>query len=708
MKVWTRFPFIRILLPFIGGILLYSVFQLDSVFLPFWVLAPLPFIGVFLFFRGRLASYHFRWIIGAVINVQLLFTGYYLSFLENEKSHHNHFSEIQVDSQPVYTAVLLEAPQKRANSARLFLSVTRVFLDNKVYHVKGKLLAYVAKDSLVDSLTYGTEIMFSQLPDLVRKPANPGEFNYASYLSVKRVYHQVYLARGSYIITGKGKGNIFKAFALNMRARLLSTMQQYGIQGREYAVAAALLIGYDDMLDANQRREYAGAGVVHILCVSGLHVGVVFLIADYLFYFLRKRKKMVWLRPSLIILVIWTYALITGFAPSVLRASLMFSLITVGKSLNRHAHTYNTLAASAFILLVITPGMIYDLGFQLSYAAVGGIVTFQPHIQKIFAPVHVVSKYFWGLISVSVAAQLVTAPLSVYYFHQFPNYFLLANLIAIPLAGVLIYTGVLFIFFSFIPVLGKIVATLLILQIKILNNTVSFVEGLPGAVSKALYLSPISVIVVYFVVIALFLWYLQKNRRWFMAAIFFCVILAADYAFIAIGRANQQLLMVHSVNRHSAISMVSGDSQWVMCDSGLIVNPQLLNYPTESFRVKAGIRHFNLIDFSATNPHNHMLGKSLVFDHGFFQFGNKRGIVLSPLVNLPEIEKTIRLDYVILTSNYKASLRMLQAYFPGATFIADASNAQWKSKKWAEEASKLRLTYYSVRESGAWVQNLNE
>ena len=341
---------------------------------------------------------------------------------------------------------------------------------------------------------------------------------------MNNVFHQVYFGKAAFSATGKIKGNALIKFALGARNRLLETMKQNGISGKEFAVAAALLIGYDDLLDANLRQEYSGAGVVHVLCVSGLHVGIVFLIADGLFFFLRKRKKAVWIRPLLILIVIWIYAVITGLAPSVLRASLMFSLITIGKSMNRQAHTFNTLAASAFILLVINPAMLYDLGFQLSYGAVAGIVAFQPHIRQVFITTNKITGYIWSMINVSVAAQLLVTPISIYYFHQFPNYFLIANLIAIPLSGVLIYTGVVFVFVSFIPILGKITATLVVIQIKLLNNTVALIEGLPGAVSQNLYLSGFATIILYILLFSGFMWYLAEKQTLDLSGIDFVFI----------------------------------------------------------------------------------------------------------------------------------------------------------------------------------------
>lgn len=708
MKIWTRFPFVRLLLPLIAGILVFRFISLPSD-MQVWPLALGCFVLLaFLLVLSENQSFRYKWLFGLVLNAFLVLLGFLLSLSGNQLDYSSHFSKFNQDSKIVYSAWLTEPPTERENSYKFTLQVSRVSVNGKFYPAKGRIIAYAQKDSLVAALDYGTEILFSEIPQPVKAPANPGEFDYARYLSIKNVFHQVYLGKGNFTLTGRQKGTFLKAIALKARNSLLETIQRYGITGREYAVAAALLIGYDDLLDATQRREYSGAGVVHVLCVSGLHVGIVFLIADNLFFFLRKRKKALWIRPSLIIALIWIYALITGLAPSVLRASLMFSMITVGKSLKRQSNTYNTLAASAFLLLIISPGMIYDLGFQLSYGAVFGIVAFQPHIRQLFVTTNKAKEYLWGMINVSLAAQLLVTPLSIYYFHQFPNYFLIANLIAIPLSGILIYTGVIFIFLSIIPFLGKIAAIVVVAEIKILNSSVAFIEGLPGAVSHNIYLSSTATLLLYFLLFSGFMLFISKNRFWLYPVLGLCLLLAADYADTAIRRMNNKMIIVQSINKHTAISFTDGRTQTIVADSNVIAKPELLNYSIDASRIRSGIRKVIYADFSGVSKEKSGIPANLSIKNGFFGFMGKKGVVISPDLKLPSEEKQIEVDYVILTKNARHKLEKLRWNFPGAIFIADASNARRKVTTWAEEAAELGVPFYSARESGAFVVKIEK
>jgi len=386
-----------------------------------------------------------------------------------------------------------------------------------------------------------------------------------------------------------------------------------------------------------------------------------------------------------------------------MRASLMFSLITIGKSMMRKSHTYNTLAASAFILLLINPGVLYDLGFQLSYAAVAGIVTFQPLIRQIYIPGNKIVGYIWDLTCVSIAAQLATAPISIYYFHQFPSYFLLANLIAIPLAGMLIYTGVIFVFLSFIPIFGKIISIILIFQIKFLNASVSFIENLPGAVTHNLFLTPQATLAFYLLLFIGLMWYLQKNKIWIYPAMGICLLLAADFANTAIQRMNNKVFIVQSINKHSVLSFTHGLTQTIVADSAVRSKPAMLNYSTDAFRIESGIREIVYTGFSGVSEERSGIPANLSIKNGFFGFMDKKGIVLSPELKLPSEEKQIEVDYVILTRNVRQKLDKLSRNFPGAIFIADASNARRKVTTWAEEAAELGVPFYAVQESGAFV-----
>lgn len=702
MRIWPKFPFVRLLLPFLAGILIARLWFIDPRLLLAIVFFLLCITG-FLHFSGkRFSAYSRRWMFGMALNIMLILLGMLRFSGFNELRYHNHFSHLISDKAIVWSGIVIDQPASRTNSIRFTIRVDRVFKSDSLFETRGRLMVYIPLDSILP-LSYGDRIVFAEPLSRVREPANPDEFNYARYLANKNVFHQVFIPAGRLLVTGENEGNILQKFAYAARDRFLSIFTRYNISGKEFAVASALLIGYDDMLDPGQRKEFSGAGAMHILCVSGLHVGIIFLLADKLFFFLRRPKSPRFLRPLFIIATIWLYALITGLAPSVMRAALMFSLVAVGGALNRKSHILNTLSASAFILLLINPAMIFEVGFQLSYAAVIGIVVFQPQFKQLYAPVRKLPAYVWDIILVSVAAQLATAPLSILYFHQFPNYFLLANLLVIPLAGVLIYTGVIFVFLSFIPLIGKVAAFVLVWEVKFLSNAVAFIEHLPGAVSRELFLSNLAAIALYVLVLALFGWWVSRRKQWVYIVLISLLLLVSDYARVSIIRSRQQLVVVHQINRGTAISFIQGKQHLLLTDSVLSLSPQKLDYPLQGFKVKAGLRSEPLIRLDSALSNHAML----YLNQGMVLFDDKRFAIVSRKHRLPATGHQLKVDYVILTSNVWYKATELAVYFPGAEFIIDASNSNRRTMQWLEDFREMNVSCYNIRENGAWVLHMD-
>ena len=249
-------------------------------------------------------------------------------------------------------------------------------------------------------------------------------------------------------------------FALKLRKSFINIFENQGISGRNFAVVTALVLGMDDYLDNDTRKEFSSAGAIHILCVSGLHVGVIYMVLNALLFFLKRNKYARALRSLILLIGIWFYAMLTGLAPAVLRAATMFSFVIIGTGIKRKAGVFNSLTVSAFILLLFNPFLIYNVGFQLSYAAVIAIVAIQPTIYQIWQPKNKIADNIWGITTVSVAAQLGTAPLGLFYFHQFPNYFIITNLIAIPLATLILYAGFLSVILSPLTIVAKCITWL--------------------------------------------------------------------------------------------------------------------------------------------------------------------------------------------------------------------------------------------------------
>ncbi|WP_460503889.1 ComEC/Rec2 family competence protein, partial [Hymenobacter agri] len=311
---------------------------------------------------------------------------------------------------------------------------------------------------------YGEVWLIAGHPDPSKPPLNPGEFDYARYLEYRQVYHQQYVHPDQYRVLGMNPPNPFVAISLQAAAQLDAVFRHYITAKREYAVASALVLGIKDDVDLATKQAYTATGTTHIMAVSGLQVGLLFGAMSWLLRKLFGRVKGFQLWSALLgLAVIWSYAFLTGLSASVLRATVMFTIIIIGRTLRRQDSIFNTLGVAAFGLLIWNPFLVADVGFQLSFLAVLSIVYVQPRIAEWLD----VETYFyarrrpwqpkavqwlwkatgwsldkvWQAVALSLAAQVATFGLGLYYFHQFPFSFLFSNLVAVPISSGAVYVG---------------------------------------------------------------------------------------------------------------------------------------------------------------------------------------------------------------------------------------------------------------------------
>jgi competence protein ComEC len=277
-------------------------------------------------------------------------------------------------------------------------------------------------------------------------PFNPHEFDYKSFLASRGIYQQLFTNDDQVKTLGRNKGNGFVQYALSLRQRMVEKYEHYIPDKEASAVASTLILGYKAELSSEVLSAYSQTGTTHVLSVSGMHVGLVFVVLNALLWFLNSTRKLRILRASIIILLIWAYALVTGFSPSVSRAALMLSFYVFGKALNRSSNSYNLVAISAVFLLIYNPFFLLDVGFQLSYLAVLGLIYFYPKFYHLLYVKNKLVDAVWSYVALSCAAQLATFPLAMFYFHQFPVYFLISNLFIVLPVTAIMYLGIAFLF----------------------------------------------------------------------------------------------------------------------------------------------------------------------------------------------------------------------------------------------------------------------
>ncbi|MCH7541342.1 ComEC family competence protein [Patescibacteria group bacterium] len=414
---------------------------------------------------------------------------------------------------------LKEAPIVKDIRIKVVGEVVEVHREGVQLHTTGKVQLYLKSDSVQPDLRYGARILVKSKFYEFEPPASNDQFDYKAYMALKQIHFKMYLREDNWRLLSTSDGISIQGRLIEIRAYLISQFITHGFDGADLGVVSALTLGDKQYLDKDIRGIYAKTGAMHVLAVSGLHVGIIYLIFNYLLQFLMRGPKSGVVKAVILLFLLWTYAAIAGFSPSICRATTMFSFIIIGNAVNRQGQIYNTIFASAFFLLLINPLFIFEVGFQLSYAAVLGIITFQPQIDNWFRFDNLIIKYFWSITAVSIAAQISTFPLAIYYFHQFPGYFFLSNIIVIPAAGAIILLAMLFFSLSLVPVVSQFAGAILLFVVKAMNLSVNMIGGLPGSTIDNLQISWLECILMYVVILSFYGYVKEKQSGYLITTL---------------------------------------------------------------------------------------------------------------------------------------------------------------------------------------------
>lgn len=496
---FSEFPFLRYALFFILGIVFYPVDQMEI-----WV-----FIGIggascliylfMVFVNDHQGRYKFRIILPSLAYVQLFVAGYFFTYQKDIRNDANHLLNSNKDIK-AYIGTVISYDEPKPNSTANRINVKKVF-DGTVWEkVNGEVLIYHRSEQ---GLFAGDLILVSGSPQKIQGPTNPFEFDYRKFMLNQQISHQHFIGN-KFEKLGDLNENPVETFFIGIRSEILEGMDSLIHDREANQVAKAILLGQKKDMDREISDAYVTTGAMHILAVSGLHVGIVY---GFFFLFikpyrLKVKKRIIYL--IIIILLIWGYALLTGMSPSVMRAATMFSLMALAQMKSRNPSIFNAIALSAVILLVYDPYLIYAAGFQLSYLALIGILVIQPLIVRLWSPANRIVDYLWQITAVSFAAQLATFPISAYYFHVFPTYFAIANVVAIPGAFLMMAFGVPFMVLVKVPYVSLALGWITEKIIVLVNSLIFWFQELPGSRISDIYFSS-SFIWVYWLMLSLFI-----------------------------------------------------------------------------------------------------------------------------------------------------------------------------------------------------------
>jgi competence protein ComEC len=513
---WQSIPFLRLLIPFSAGLLVAYQYHLSSALLQ---KLAFFFITVLFIFYIVPKDKKNNWLAMGGLAIQCLLFVFGAAFYQHQDLRNEEgWIGYRYSKNDTILAIIQEPLIKKRKTWKALARIVSVHHQSNWMAATSYILIYIRNDSLASKLETGDEIKFQEPLQNISNNFNAGSFDFVKYCAFQQIYFQVFLPDTA-IIQYKNVAPSLKYYLFKTRTRVLNILKKAIPDKTEQSVAEALLIGYKEDLDRTLVQSYSNTGVVHIIAISGLHLAMIYGLMIYLLKPMGNNKWKNHIRSLIVLSVLWGFSFITGGAAAILRSAVGFTFLLMSKSLGYKNHTLNTIAASAFLLLLYNPFLLWDIGFQLSYAAVLGIVLFNTHIEQWFYFKNKILKMVWQINSITISAQILTLPIVLYQFHQFPNLFLFTNFLVVPLSGIILYAELLVLLVSPFPVLLKWFGGLTGFLIAQMNGIIERTNRLPFALTRNININTAETILLYLLIASVLIWLLYKNAKGFIAAL---------------------------------------------------------------------------------------------------------------------------------------------------------------------------------------------
>jgi competence protein ComEC len=589
----SEIPFFRYIWYYILGILTMIYWPNQPILLFKYSLSLLLVALISFIIYSKKSKNYKHHLAGLLICVFLYFSGILFCYQYQDIYHPHHFSKIESKNLVV---TINETPRLKGDIARFIVIVNSAISKDNNFSTKGKLLLAMRFDTTqIFDLKYGDQLVIKSKFTETEPPYNPAEFNYKRYLTYHNIHHQSFIHLQQTKRTASKKGNPIIGFALDFREQQVEKFRKYLDYKDAQAVASTLILGYRAEIDQQIIDTYSKTGTLHILSVSGMHVAIVVLLIDFLLGFLNRYKHGKLVKLLLMLGLIWFYSLITGLAPSILRAALMLSFVLIGRYKRVKTNTFNIIALAAIIILLNNPLSIMDVRFQLSLLAVLGLIYIYPKIYSIYHAKYKLIDICWQCVSVSIAAQIATTPLSIYYFHQFPVYFMFSNVYMLLPAVIIMYFGIGFLFCSIFPeIIMKGLGFMLNHLIDLTNKGLTLIEQFPYASVTQIWISKTETLLFYTIIILLLssAKHINYLRSAYLLIFIWCI--TSTYSFYS--KINQQNIIFFSLRKNSTVAILKGRT-------ALLITDLESSDPTYQFSVNPYLDSCGIKNITFTNPH---------------------------------------------------------------------------------------------------------
>ena len=648
------------MIPFVAGISISPDLNLIS----FSLLIILWALLLLLEFIGFSSQWSNRKKKGLLIHLLLFTLGINCSF-----GYQDHTGDFDKES---ITVVHLEKLDKTSENYKRYVSILYTKNNDSTWR-KSHCFLYIA--SSIQELKTGAIFVTANSPKSIKPVFNPGSFDFYKYAKQRQIYHTLYINNQRDFVVLSFRKDRLSQFLDETRRWIIHTLKANISDPSEAGLTEALLIGFKEDFDQELQEQYTATGVSHIIAVSGMHLGLIYYTLTILIGLFVSKKKARLIGLSVILPLLWAFALITGASPSVLRSAVVFTILLLGNAMLKKSGSINALLASAFFLLVIQPNLITDIGFQLSYAAVLSIIIFEPMVSRWLYLKNKSMSYLWSMISITIAAQILTTPIVLYHFKQFPVLFLMTNLVAVPLSSLVLLLAIGLCLFNLIHLPTTLLSEIIHICLSGMNTYIGKIAAIPfNSIPISITIS--TAILSYLLIIVLPITFRAGKSRSIIPLLFIVLLLGISHHVHRQQLLSKRQILILHLSNETLIIHQHGKSAQLYCSMRFTRDTTKLNRLLNQLNKQLDIQYYHLTGFK----HQPALIR----------------------IKEPYSKKAIVIMYALDKSVHH--LKQLGADSSSySILIADGSNKLWKIRQWEKQAHELHLRLHSTQEKGAFI-----
>lgn len=682
---WETAPFFRLLLPLMAGIFLYS--RNNKLLSHEVVIEATLFAFALLLITGlfKQKNYTVKYLFAFATHAVIFFIAYGLAYYNDIRNDESWFGK-QLSAN-AFTARIIEQPAEKDRTWKLKVEMLNCMSDEKVSVTTGEALVYVYKNEQPIPFHEADTIVLPTGWHRVKNAGNPFEFDYAAYGARHNIYYQQFLAADDILLYAKGTpGDI--EWIKRLHNWCMQQLEAYIQDKPTLGLIQAMLIGDEANFDPELRQAYSETGIIHVVAISGSHITIFFVIIAFLLGWIRNRNYQ-WLKYIIAIPLIWLYVLMAGGPPSAVRAAIMFTILAAGFALQKNPNSLNQLFATAFLLLCAEPMWLFSVGFQLSFLAVLSLILFYRPVYKWLSPVHFVNRAIWASVSASIAAEILVAPLVIYYFHLFPLMFIIANIAAYLFMGLILVAGMLIIGFCIIPVIASYIANMTVWLVSVFNQLVFWLKQFNPPSFYFLDLKIYELALVYAIVIFFSVYIFRKQKGYLFAGLFIVCLLLSSFCYNEWTALHQRKLVVYNISRANHIELIEGNFH------NVITTDTSISDKKKNYSLKPAHTAWHSWKEAKKN------GKEELF-----YIGGQSVLIL----NKPQVYKGIfPVDYVIVNYNAKkVHPGQLTGIFHPRKIILGTELSRRKATEWSAACKQAQIPLHNIIQDGAFISDAFE